>query len=77
VPAGDARELARALNELLDDPDRQRTMGMAGKATVAARFSPRQHLAALLDAYARARSTWEGERTPQARTRQVQQADRA
>ena len=62
VAPGDAGELARALNELLADPQRQRTMGIAGKAMIAARFSPEQHLAALLDAYATARSTREEDR---------------
>ena len=63
VPAGDAGELARALNELLDDPDRQRAMGAAGKALVAARFSPERHLAALLDCYGLAASAWRNGRS--------------
>jgi glycosyltransferase involved in cell wall biosynthesis len=59
VPPADARKLAQALNELLADPDRQRTMGAAGRSTVATRFSPERHLEALLGAYADARRTWE------------------
>ena len=51
VPAGDERALARALNELLDDPERQQKMGAAGRLTVQERFSPERHVAALLDAY--------------------------
>lgn len=62
VRAGDARELARALNELLADPERQRVMGAAGMAMVAERFSPERHVAALLDGYRTARSTWMAER---------------
>jgi len=62
VAPGDAAELARALNELLADPQRQRAMGLAGRDTVAAHFSPERHLAALLEAYATARSTWERDR---------------
>jgi glycosyltransferase involved in cell wall biosynthesis len=59
VPPGDAHRLAQALNELLADPGRQRTMGAAGRSMVAARFSPKRHLRALLAAYADARSSWE------------------
>jgi glycosyltransferase involved in cell wall biosynthesis len=59
VKPGDPRALARALNELLADPMRQLAMGAAGKQMVAARFSRQHHLAALLDAYRTARSTWE------------------
>jgi len=58
VKPGDVHELAQALNQLLADPDRQRTMGMAGKDAVNRRFSPERHVAALLDAYASARATW-------------------
>ena len=63
VRPGDAPALARALNELLADPARQRTMGAAGREMVAARFSPEQHVAALVEAYRTARSTWESERS--------------
>ena len=58
VKPGDARELARALDALLADPDRRRAMGEAGKLAVQSRFSPESHVLALLDAYARARATW-------------------
>jgi glycosyltransferase involved in cell wall biosynthesis len=59
VPAGDAAALAGALEELLDDPQRQQAMGAAGKAMVAARFSIEHHLAAISEAYAAARARWE------------------
>lgn len=62
VKPGDPRALARALNELLADPARQQAMGAAGQQMVAARFSRHHHLAALLDAYRTARSTWEANR---------------
>jgi glycosyltransferase involved in cell wall biosynthesis len=62
VAPGDARELARALNALLADPERQRSMGAAGKTTVDRRFSPECHLAALLDCYELADTTWRSER---------------
>ncbi len=62
VRPGDALGLARALNELLADPERQRTMGAAGRQMVAARFSPERHVAALLEGYRTARSTWQAER---------------
>ena len=58
VRPGDAADLARALNELLADPERQHTMGLAGKATVAARFSPEHHVTALLAGYEQARASW-------------------
>ncbi|HXB65439.1 MAG TPA: glycosyltransferase family 4 protein [Solirubrobacteraceae bacterium] len=51
VRTGDAGDLARALNELLADPARQRAMGAAGSEMVAARFSPERHLGALFEAY--------------------------
>ncbi len=59
VPPGDARALARALDELLDDPVRQQAMGEAGRSMVAERFSPERHVAALLEAYGAARSIWQ------------------
>jgi glycosyltransferase involved in cell wall biosynthesis len=62
VRPGDERALAQALNELLADPARQHAMGAAGKKTMEARFSPERHVAALLDAYQSARSTWELDR---------------
>jgi glycosyltransferase involved in cell wall biosynthesis len=62
VRAGDAPDLARALNELLADPERQRIMGAAGREMVAARFSPERHVAALLESYRAARSTWQSTR---------------
>jgi glycosyltransferase involved in cell wall biosynthesis len=59
VPAGDERALADALTQLLDDPERQRTMGAAGRISVAERFTEQRHVAALLDAYETARQRWE------------------
>lgn len=58
VVPGDVAALARALNELLADPDRQNRMGIAGRAAVAERFSADRHLSALLQGYRAARSTW-------------------
>ncbi len=63
VKPGDHSALARALNELLSDPARQRAMGNAGREMVLARFSPEKHLAALLDAYGLARAEWESRRS--------------
>jgi glycosyltransferase involved in cell wall biosynthesis len=62
VPAGDARALARALEELLEDTERQRVMGEAGRRAVGERFSAQRHVEALLAAYTRARASWS--RTP-------------
>jgi glycosyltransferase involved in cell wall biosynthesis len=59
VRAGDASDLARALNELLDNRDEQQAMGAAGQKMVAARYSPERHVAALLESYHAARSTWQ------------------
>jgi len=58
VKPGDVADLARALNELLADPQRQQRMGIAGRDAVNSRFSPERHVSAMLGAYARARSVW-------------------
>jgi glycosyltransferase involved in cell wall biosynthesis len=62
VEPGDPRALAAALEQLLADPARQREMGEAGRALVAARFTPERHVAALAQAYATARASWESTR---------------
>ncbi len=59
VRPGDPKALARALGELLGDPARQHSMGLAGKQLVEARFSPERHVEALVRAYGSARSAWE------------------
>jgi glycosyltransferase involved in cell wall biosynthesis len=59
VPPADSRALAHALADLLKDPDRQRSMGLAGRETVAQRFSPERHVASLLEGYSAARSRWQ------------------
>jgi glycosyltransferase involved in cell wall biosynthesis len=64
VKPGDVGELARALNQLLADPDRQRAMGIAGREAVNERFSPARHVAAMLDAYASARASWSRDDSP-------------
>jgi glycosyltransferase involved in cell wall biosynthesis len=51
VRPGAPAELARALDELLADPERQRAMGMAGQEMVAGRFSPERHVSALIEGY--------------------------
>jgi glycosyltransferase involved in cell wall biosynthesis len=68
VAPGDVRALAQALNELLDDPERQRAMGDAGRRAVAERFSPQRHLEALLGAYGSARAGWEASSSSSAAT---------
>jgi glycosyltransferase involved in cell wall biosynthesis len=62
VAPGDADALALALGELLDDPERQRAMGAAGRDVVAARFSAERHVATVMEAYRSARRTWRSER---------------
>jgi glycosyltransferase involved in cell wall biosynthesis len=59
VKPGDADELAAALNLLLADPERQRTMGMAGRQAVSTQFSPERHAAKILEAYRDARAIWQ------------------
>jgi glycosyltransferase involved in cell wall biosynthesis len=59
VPPGDVDALAGALSELLADPQRQQSMGAAGRHAVGERFTERRHVAALLDAYDTARRRWE------------------
>jgi glycosyltransferase involved in cell wall biosynthesis len=54
VTPGDPRALARALAELLADPERRRAMGAAGRRLVAERFSAERHVQELLAAYAKA-----------------------
>jgi glycosyltransferase involved in cell wall biosynthesis len=62
VEPGDELGLARALSDLLDDPQRQHAMGAAGRDAVAARFTPERHVAALIDGYRTARARWLSER---------------
>jgi len=62
VPPGDVHALAGALNELLGDPGRLRTMGEAGRRFVAERFSSERHVQTLLGGYRAARSTWLADR---------------
>jgi glycosyltransferase involved in cell wall biosynthesis len=62
VEPGDPRALAAALERLLADPALQREIGEAGRALVAARFTPERHVAALTQAYAQARASWESTR---------------
>jgi glycosyltransferase involved in cell wall biosynthesis len=58
VKPGDVDDLARALNQLLADPERQRAMGMAGREAVSRRFSAERHFAAIIDAYRVAQAAW-------------------
>jgi glycosyltransferase involved in cell wall biosynthesis len=62
VPAGDVRALSSALSEMLADPERQRTMGEAGRASVAERYTSAHHVAAVTEAYRAARARWASER---------------
>jgi glycosyltransferase involved in cell wall biosynthesis len=55
VRPGDARALARALDVLLGDPERQERMGAAGRRHTLVNFSPERHLRELFRGYARAK----------------------
>lgn len=55
---GDVADLAHKLELLLSDPERQRTMGEAGRIGVAERFSVQTHVEAILEAYRSAYATW-------------------
>ncbi len=59
VQPGDVRGLARALDSLLADPERQQAIGATGREMVAARFSPARHVEVLLESYRVARASWE------------------
>jgi glycosyltransferase involved in cell wall biosynthesis len=54
VAPGDERALATAIEALLSDPDRRLGLGAAGRARVAARFTPERHAHELAEAYDRA-----------------------
>jgi glycosyltransferase involved in cell wall biosynthesis len=58
VTPGDPHALARALNELLEDPARQGALGEAGRRIVSERYTPAHHVEALLEAYGRARQNF-------------------
>ncbi len=57
VTPGEAGELAQALAALLDDPDRRRRMGLAGRARALERYSWRAVAESTADAYRRAVAT--------------------
>jgi glycosyltransferase involved in cell wall biosynthesis len=59
VPAGKVGELAGALAGLLEDPARQREMGLAGRDSLRGRFSLERHVGAICEAYGAARVAWE------------------
>ena len=58
VPPGDAHALAAALAEVLADPERQREMGLAGRAHVERLYTPERHVQILLGGYETARARW-------------------
>lgn len=59
VAPADVSALARALDALLADPQRQRRMGDAGRELVAKRFSQQRHMEVLLQAYGAAQRRWQ------------------
>jgi len=52
VPANDPHAMAAALRSFLESPEHAFAMGKAGRRKVDERFSPQDHLARLMDAYA-------------------------
>lgn len=53
VPAGDPRALARAIERVLDDPDRAKVMGRAAYERARAIGNPQEHLAKITEIYSR------------------------
>ena len=52
VPVRDAGALANAIRELLDNPDRRISMGLAGRALAERKFDIKQVVQTHLDIYA-------------------------
>ena len=57
VPPADARSLAQAMRDVVDNPERARTMGRKGKERLAANFSTEQMVARMSDIYLRIGTT--------------------
>jgi len=53
VPSDNARALADAINELINDPGRRHSMGLAGRQMAMERHSPERMVSKLKDLYAR------------------------
>ena len=51
IERGDVEELSRKLLALLDDPVRRRSMGIAGRQKVDAKFNLRKNVTQVLEAY--------------------------
>jgi glycosyltransferase involved in cell wall biosynthesis len=58
TPPGDVRALARALEQLLDDPELRARMGAAGAEHVRRRFTPEVHVARVEEVNQLARQRW-------------------
>lgn len=55
VPPGDSEALAKALSELLSDPDRRRSLGAVGRSKVSANYDMRKEaawLSQIIESYA-------------------------
>jgi glycosyltransferase involved in cell wall biosynthesis len=57
APPGDAAGLARAMGRLVEDPQLNRRLGLAGIELIRKRFLPERHVETLLDFYQRAASS--------------------
>ena len=57
VPSGDSEALARALDQLLADPDEAKRMGAAGRRMAEERFQPQQHIDRLLELFSKLTSS--------------------
>lgn len=69
VAPGDAAALAGALERLLDDAGLRCSMGAAGRATAAERFSEQTHVDSLASLYRRAATRWSDCDAPSAASR--------
>jgi glycosyltransferase involved in cell wall biosynthesis len=67
VPPDDAEALGRALLRLVEEPERRRAMGRAGRAIALARFDARRNAEQLVDVIHTGIARWRGRQAPRQR----------